>query len=173
MNLDSSTPTDFAINLAASLAYDLMQRGASVLRDAVWGDAETRALRAAWEQAFAHLLATLKINEIERELAEHTADILRDFIGDPHVAQQLIGLALLGETPSLPELAQAFARQRFAATTLPLDFETLLTVLSEGLTHALQTEATQPTSPPTTASIWCGWWPCTPSCASRTRAWPS
>jgi len=142
-----TTPLDdFPVNLAASLAYDLITRGAAHLRDATFGDAESRALHRAWEAAFRTML-----DDVAEELDEDQANLLdglfRDFVRAEGVAEGLLDLALEGRAPDLAMLRERFNALGYDAVTLKVSFDVALTALTRGLADALLEAAMGPESP--------------------------
>lgn len=96
------SPDDFFTNLAASLAYGLLQAGAARLQAFVSGLPEEQALRGCYQSAFAAMLSevTAGLDADRRALVE---DILRQFVVQPQVAEGLLALALEGDEPLLPD----------------------------------------------------------------------
>jgi hypothetical protein len=98
---------DFAVNVAASLAYDLAKTLAARFRQAALGDDETRALQEAISAAFRSALVQVasKLDPIKRT---HLEAMLRPFIMDEKIANILIDCALLDEALPLPSLYLRF-----------------------------------------------------------------
>jgi hypothetical protein len=87
------SPETFFADLAVNLAADLITRGADHLRDAAFGDDETRALRRAWEEAFRAMLDDVAA-DLDEEQVHLLDDLLRDFVRAEGVADALLDLAL-------------------------------------------------------------------------------
>lgn len=137
---------DFLTNLAAELAAGLIAHAAGRLRDAAFGDAETRALSRAWEGAFRAMLEA-----VSADLGPDTCYLLQDvllmFISAEGVSDALLDLAMEDHDPPLEYLRARFDDLEFDRTTLPADFDVALTALARGLVEALLAEAGQPDSP--------------------------
>lgn len=138
--------SDFLISLATELAADLVTRGAGHLRDAAFGDDETRALRRAWEDAFRAML-----DDVAADLQEDQAHLLhglfRNFVRADDVADTLLDLALADHAPDLALLRKRFDGLGYDEATLEVDFDTTLTALTRGLTEALLESAMELESP--------------------------
>ena len=137
---------DILTNLAANLATDLLTRAGGWLHARTFGDAETQALRRAWEAAFRALLEALPAGTapLDADLVEH---ILRDFVQAGGVAEALLALAAAGGEPPLALLRARFDALDYDRATLPVDFDAALTALTRGLADALLAEAVMPPSP--------------------------
>ncbi|HHH40958.1 MAG TPA: NACHT domain-containing protein, partial [Chloroflexi bacterium] len=137
---------DALLNLAAELAADLIKAGAGRLRDAAFGDAETRALGRAWERAFQTMLEEVAA-DLEEDRAGLVGDLFREFVRAEGVADALLDLALEGREPPLEALRTRFDEMGFDRETLPVDFDAALTALTRGLADALWEAAARPESP--------------------------
>jgi hypothetical protein len=136
---------DFLLNLASSLAYNLLKAGAARLRNAAFGDDEQRALRHAWEVAFGMLLRRVGVG-LPREEADLLGDVLREFVQADGVGDALLDLALAGREPDMPMLSAQFDALDFDRTTLTVDFYVAMAVLTRGLAEALLDTAGEPGS---------------------------
>lgn len=137
---------DFLMNLAANLAYDLLRVVVTRLRNAAFGDAETRALKRTYQRAFESMLAQTAA-DLDPAAQAHLSDLLHKFVIDEEVASQLLDLALVGHTLSLSRLHYRFETLGFDPTTFPVEFDTAIKAFVEGLTEALHGEAGEPGSP--------------------------
>ncbi len=132
---------DFLINLAASLAWDLLKAGAPWLRDLALGDEAERALRRCYEAGFHSMLEDI-VQGLDPEHQALVEDVLRAFTADPQVAGTLLSVALAGaDLPDLPALRAAFDALEFDRATLPVDFDRALSAFHRGLAAALVEEA--------------------------------
>lgn len=137
---------DFFINLAASLAYDLIRRGLTRLRRAAWGDEEAQALQRLYERAFVNAL-TQTAAHLAPDQQTHLSDLLRRFVTDEQVNTLLLDIALAQSEPPPGLLRQRFQEAGFAPDTLPLDFEQMMTGFVHSLREGLREEAGRPQSP--------------------------
>lgn len=137
---------DFPINLAASLAYDVLTASASRLKRLALGDPAQAALRASYEAGFRAMLEDVT-PALDRDRQALVADIFHDFVREPAVADLLLDLALAGAPlPDLAVLSDRFAGQ-FDRETLPVGFDQALTAFHRGLTEALVRETSRKDSP--------------------------
>jgi hypothetical protein len=153
MSLLATYGPDFLVNLAASLAFELMQKGSSRLRMLLFGTAEQQALDEAWRVAFFQMLTAVAPpsrddpNKPDELLTEHIVSLFKEFISADDVAVILLDVALVGQTPPLEKLVQRFDALEFDRSTLPVDFSKAMAALTAGLTNALIEAATEPDSP--------------------------
>ena len=137
---------DFLINLAASLAYDLLGAGAARLKALTLGNPAQAALRASYEAGFRAMLDAV-MSGLDRDQQALVTDIFHDFVREPAVADRLLDMTLTGAPlPDLTALREQFVAQ-FAPETLPVDFTQALVVFHQGLTDALVAEASRQDSP--------------------------
>ncbi len=134
------------LDLSTNLAASLIEKGIGRLRDLAFGNAETRALRRAWEAAFETMLARVAESQDEETL-NLLEDIFTAFIRADGVADLLLDLALSDGEPPLTALATHFDALGFDRDTLPVDFRTAMIALTRGLSDALYQEAMEPNSP--------------------------
>ena len=137
---------DLLVNLAANLATDLIERAGAHLQDAAFGDAKTRALRHAWEEAFHAMLEDVAADLNEDDVALLDG-LFRDFVHADGVAEALLDLALADREPDLLFLRERFNALGHDAATLQVDFAATLIALTQALTAALLDEAMEPESP--------------------------
>lgn len=137
---------DFFINLAASLAYDLMRRGLTRLHRAAWGDEATQALQHLYERAFADAL-TQAAAHLTPDQQAHLSDLLRRFLADGQVNDLLLDIALAQRDPPPDLLRQRFLGAGFDPDTLPVDFAQMMAGFVHSLREGLREEAGRPQSP--------------------------
>ncbi|MBP8122135.1 MAG: hypothetical protein KAZ26_05810 [Caldilineaceae bacterium] len=139
------------LNLAAGLTQTLLEAGAVRLKQAVLGAEEERAVKAALQTGFAALLVDVDIQlspgDLHNELVALTQHIFNEFIRQPAVAENLLGMALAGAPPDLAGLAATFDGLDFDREMLSVDFSRCLIVFHKGLTGALVEEARRDASP--------------------------
>ena len=146
MSLIDPYGPDFLVNLAASLTFKLMENAGRYLQRAAFGPPETQALDAAWQAAFAHMLAETA-GHLPPERATLLGEVFQAFIDCEGVADDLVALALVGQTPPLADLARRFDALEFDRDTLEVNFPQALAALAAGLAEGLLDQATQPGSP--------------------------
>ena len=142
-----SVSTEFFVNLAASLAFELLRAGAARLRQAALGTPQEQALHRAYEAAFE---ATLRASAPagDEAAARRIADHLRRFLDLPDVADTLLDMALLGSpAPNLELLGERCAALAVDGDTPPLDINRTLAIFHGRLTTALLDEASTDGSP--------------------------
>lgn len=138
--------TDVLANLAANLAAELVIRSAGRLRDLAFGDAETRALRRAWEQAFREMLEAVAA-DLAPGARDVLEDVMRGFVAAEGVGDALLELALEGSEPPLALLRARFDALEYDRATLPVVLDAALASLTHGLAAALLAEGQKPGSP--------------------------
>lgn len=135
---------DFLLNLAASLAYSLLEHAYHTH----FTDPQRAALERVYARGFAKLLTSPR-RPLSHDETSHLSDVLTNFIAQTGTADAYLALALHNDAPDLDQLTRAF--QTFGGPTkvrgLAFDFDRGLLALYEGLTTALTTEAGQPDSP--------------------------
>ncbi len=142
-----SVSSEFFVNLAASLAFELLRAGAARLRQAALGTPQEQALHRAYEAAFE---ATLRASAPagDEAAAHRIADHLRRFLDLPDVADTLLDMALLGSpAPNLERLGERFAALAVDGDAPPLNINRILAIFHGRLTTALLDEASTDGSP--------------------------
>ena len=86
---------DFLLNLAASLASDLLKAGAARLTTLALGEPAERDLQACYQAAFQAMLKEVAAGLTPDE-AKLLEDILHQFVRQPAVADVLLDMALAG-----------------------------------------------------------------------------
>jgi hypothetical protein len=127
---------DFAVNVAASLAYDLAKALAGRFREAALGPEESQALQKAIDQAFRPAL-TQVASTLDPATRTHLDGMLRPFVMDEKVANILLNCALLDERLPLHVLYQRFNELDIDPGTLrirlDLFFSTFISAFRESL----------------------------------------
>lgn len=137
--------SSFLLSLAAELAAELITRGAAYLRNAAFGDVETRALSQAWENAF-HAMLVDVAKDLHEDQVHLLEGIFREFVRAEAVAEALLNLALADREPDLVLLRECFNTLGYDTATLQVDFDTTMTALTRGLAHTLLETAMEPES---------------------------
>lgn len=139
------TPEDFFVNLAASLAFELLRAGAARVQRAVLGPPQEQALKRAYQAAFE---AALRAGELDEANAARVADLWRQFLALPDVANTLLDAALAGASvPDLEALQQRFESLDYDRSALAIDFDRMLAAFYDRLANALLDEASTDGSP--------------------------
>lgn len=140
----------FLLGIATNLASDLVEAGARRVRDAALGDAQVRALEAAFGRALTHLLAELSGADRlggERELIALIEEQLGAFFASPEVAGDLVNAALAAEPVPVDRLRTRFEEMGFDPDTFLASFERSMGSLSQRLAELMRAEASEPDSP--------------------------
>lgn len=137
---------DFLLNLAANLAWEWLHAISHRLRDLGFGDAESRALQRAFQEAFEAMLSQTAAH-LDAEQQRHLESVLRPFIGDQEVAGMLLDAVLRRQSLPLSPLRERLAAFGLDETTLSISLDSALTVFGQMLAETLQQEAGRPESP--------------------------
>ncbi|MFZ2361886.1 MAG: hypothetical protein WA040_21295 [Anaerolineae bacterium] len=142
-----SIPVDFFVNLAASLAFELLKAGAARLRQAALGTPQQQALQRVYQAAFEAALRASVVGA-DQDQARRIAGHLLRFLDLPDVASTLLDMALTGSlVPDLDLLSERHASLVSDDSVPPIDVTRTLAVFHSRLTTALLDEASADKSP--------------------------
>jgi tetratricopeptide (TPR) repeat protein/HEAT repeat protein len=141
----NSYGADFLVNLAASLAYDLIKSGRSYLSKLAFGDEEARLLGDIWKESFEAMLLEVA-SELSTDQWNLVDDLLRDFIKEEEVVELMLDLALKGQEPSRTRMRHYFRKAGYDPKRIEIDFDQAMDSLIHGLAKTMLKEAKQPDS---------------------------
>lgn len=135
---------DFLVNLAASLAYTLLEQAYKKH----FTDPQRQALESVYAKGFQRMLASTRRPLTEDEMSS-LSDILTHFITQSGTADAYLALAIHNDKPDLEKVSQEFKTFGGPDKVRGLDFlfERGLLIFYEGLTEALTEAAGHPDSP--------------------------
>lgn len=131
-------------SLAASALYSGIQATAQKLSSRIT-DEEKNELRKVYKNAFTTAFAH-QLGNLDAELRNHVGDILKQFVEDSSVSEQMISMALVDQVPDISTMTQWFHSQNYDLSTLPIDPESIVQSLVSNLADELQEAASTPES---------------------------
>lgn len=142
-----SIPVDFFVNLAASLAFELLKAGAARLSRAALGTPQQQALQRVYQDAFEAVVRASTAGA-DQDQARRIAGHLQRFLDLPDVASTLLDMVLAGSlAPDLNLLSERYASLASDDNVPPIDITRTLAVFHSRLTTALLDEACADKSP--------------------------